>query len=222
MRISRMRVEGMQLSDINPGPTYFEWTSGTYLDSWTSQTSTTSDLATSGGPGLTSAGYSTNQLVWQVFFAHVSVQLTVASNKWGYVSWQGGSNSVGLRATISNTDNTFGDFATDTNIATILSDNYSAATLKEKNITTLFTVPANRYFMLGVVGGPFYRIFKTLKNDRVAQINGTSIVSVIPKIYWGRWSDGPLTGVPTQVGGSATFIEVNNAVPLTSFKFTTT
>ena len=222
MRISRMRVEGMQLSDINPGPTYFEWTSGSYLNSWTSQTSTTSDLATSGGPGLTSAGYSTNQLVWQLFFAHVSVQLTGASQKWGYVPYAGGTNSVGLRATISNTNNTLGDFAADTNISTISSDNYSAGVFQEKSINTLFTVPANRYFMLGVVGGPFYRIYKNLSNNRVAQISGSSIISVIPKIYWGRWTDGPLTGIPTQVGGSATFTEVNGVVPVTSFKFTTT
>lgn len=220
MRISRSKLSGMLIRETG-GPSYFEWSSGTYLDSWTSQTSASSDLATSGGPGLTSAGYSTNQLVWQLFFAHVSVELTVASNKWGYVSFQGGSNSVGLRGTISTEDNTLGSFAADTNISTILSDSYTAGELKEKSISTLFTVPANRYFMLGVVGGPFYRIFKSLYYPRVAQIGGSSVISVINKFYWGRWTDGPTTGIPTQLGGAATFTEVSNAVPMTSFKFTT-
>jgi len=220
MRISKSRISSLQIQETG-GPNYFEWSSGSYLDSWTSQTATSSDLATSGGPGLTSAGYSTNNLVWQLFFAHVSVELTVASNKWGYVAFSGGSNSVGLRGTISTEDNTLGSFAADSNIATITSDTYGTGTLKERSITTAFTVPANRYFMLGVVGGPFYRIFKSLYYPRVAQISGSSAISVINKFYWGRWNDGPTTGIPTQLGGSATFTEVTNAVPVTSFKFTT-
>jgi len=199
----------------------FEWTSGTYFDSWTSQTATDSDLAITGGPGLFGGGYNTNQLVWQLFYAHQAIQLTVASNKWGFVPYQGGSNSIGLRGSSSTVNDTLGSFAVDSVVSTTGSVNYTADVLNERAVNTLFSVSASRYFLLGMVGGPFYRMFKSLATNRTALINGNPVVTVFNKFYWGRWNDGPTTGIPTQLGGSATFTEVTGYVPVLSFKFTT-
>lgn len=200
----------------------FEWTSNTYFNSWTSQTAASSDLAITGGPNLTGTGYNTNQLVWQVFYAHTAVTLTVASNKWGYVPYSSGTNTIGLRGSISTVNDTLGSFAADSFISNSSSSpSYTGGTLNERAINTLFSVPANRYFLLGLVGGPFYRIFKNLATNRTATISGSPIVTVLNKFYWGRWTDGPTTGIPTQLGGSSTFTEVTANVPLLSFKFTT-
>jgi hypothetical protein len=206
-------------SPVDLGTT-FEWTSNTYFDAWTSQTATDSDLSITGLPGL--SGYNTNNLIWQPFYAHVAIQLTVAGNKWGYVPYQGGTNSVGLRGAFSSVDDTFGSFNADAVVATTLSNNYTADVLNQRAVTNLFSVPAKRYFLLGMVGGPFYRIFKSLAANRTAQVSGSSIVTGINHFYWGAWPSGPTTGIPTQLGGSATFTKVDGYVPVLSFKFTTT
>jgi hypothetical protein len=201
--------------------TSVSWTSDTYFDSWSSQTATDSDLAITGGPNLTGTGYNTNQLVWQLFYAHQAVQLTVASNKWGFVPYLGGTNTISLRASISTVNDTLGNFAADTVVSTAGSVSYTADVLNQRAINTLFSVSANKYFLLGMVGGPFYRMFKTLSSNRTATVGGNPVVTVINKFYWGRWTDGPTTGIPTQLGGAATFTEVTGYVPVLSFKFTT-
>lgn len=194
------------------------WSSNTYFNAWTSQTASASDLATSGGPGL--AGYNTNQLCWAVFYAHKSIKLTAdATSRWGYVPFQGGTNTVGLRYAVSSSNNTLGSFAADTYIASTLSNTYTAATFYPRVITTTTTIPANRYFMLGMVNGPYYRIFKSLSSNRTAVSNGQAVVTTLNRFYWGSWPSGPTTGIPTQLGGAATFTEVLGYVPLLSYKF---
>jgi hypothetical protein len=226
MNISGIDISGIDLvepintSGVDLG-TNVSWTSGTYFDSWTSQTATDSDLAITGGPGLFGGGYNTNQLVWQLFFAHQAIQLTVASNKWGFVPYAGGTNTISLRASSSTTNNTLGSFSADSVISTAGSVTYTGDILNERPINTLFSVSANRYFLLGMTGGPFYRIFKTLSQNRTAYVGGSPVVTVLNRFYWGRWNDGPTTGIPTQLGGSATFTEVTGSVPVLSFKFTT-
>lgn len=201
--------------------TQFAWTSGDFFDSWSSQTATDSDLAITGGPGTTSAGYNTNNLCWQVFYAHVSVELTVASNKWGFVPYQGGTNGISLRQSVSSVDDTLGSFAADGVISTSTTITYTADTLNQRPINTKLTVPAKRYFLLGLVNGPFYRMFKSLASNRTATISGSPVVTVLNRFYWGAWTSGPTSGIPTQLGGSATFTLVTGYVPVLSFKFTT-
>lgn len=196
------------------------WTTNTYFNAWTSQTSATSDLATSGGPGL--AGYNTNQLCWAVFYAHKSIKLTAdAVQRWGYVPHSGGSNSVGLRYAVSKANNTLGNFGVDSIIATITSNSYTSGSFFGRTITTTTTIPANRYFLLGMVGGPYYRIFKSLAANRTAVSGGEAIVSTLNQFYWGSWPSGPTTGIPTQLGGSSTFTAVTGYVPLLSYRFET-
>lgn len=205
-------------SPVDLGTT-FEWTSNTFFDAWSSQTATDSDLAITGPPGIT--GYNTNNLVWQPFYAHVSVELTVAGSKWGFVPYQGGTNTISLRGAFSSADDTFGSFNADSVISTGTTVNYTADVLNQRPINTRFTVPAKRYFLLGLVSGPFYRTFKSLAANRTAQVGGSPIVTGINHFYWGGWPTGPTTGIPTQLGGSATFTKVDGYVPVLSFKFTT-
>lgn len=201
--------------------TEFSWTSGTYFDTWTSQTSATSDLGFTGGPNTVNTGYGSNNLAWCLFYAHKSVRLAAdAVNRWGYVPNNTGSNSVSLRYSASGTNNTQSNFDADTLNATAASNSYTGGALFQRTITSVITVPANRYFLLGINGGPFRKQYRSLASNRTAVENNEAVVTVLNKFYWGGWVTGPTSGIPTQLGGSATFTEVSGYVPLMSFKFT--
>lgn len=198
------------------------WSSNTYFDTWTSQTSATSDLGFTGGPNTVNTGYGSNNLAWCLFYAHKSVRLSADSvNRWGYVPFTTNSNSVSLRYAVSTVNNTVGSFASDTEISAGVLNNYTAAALFQRTIGTTTTIPANRYFLLGLSGGPFRKTFRSLGSNRTAVVNNEAVVSVLNKFYWGGWTTGPTTGIPTQLGGAATFTEVSGYVPLFSFRFVT-
>lgn len=198
------------------------WTNDTYFDTWTSQTSATSDLPTTGLPGSNNQGWRSNNLLWVPFYAHQALTLAAdATNRWGYVSLVTGTNSVALRYAVSTQDNTLGSFAADAIAATAVTNSYTAATLFQRTITTAVSVPANRYFLLGIVGGPFSKVFKELSTNRTAYTGGSPVVTVLNRFYWGGWTTGPTTGIPTQLGGDTTFTEKLDYVPLLSFKFGT-
>ena len=80
---------------------FVDWSSNTYFDAANTQASATSDLASS---------YSTNNLVWQPFYAHQAISLLATSgvSRWGTVAYSAGSNSFGLRSTVSTANNTIG------------------------------------------------------------------------------------------------------------------
>lgn len=196
------------------------WSSNTYWDTWTSQTSATSDLPFTGGPNTVNTGYGSNNLAWCLFYAHKSVRLSADSiSRWGYVPNNTGSNTVSLRYAVSTVNNTVGSFGADSIISTALSNSYTAATLFQRVINTTTTIPANRYFLLGINGGPFRKQFRSLANNRTAVANGEAVVTTLNKFYWGGWPTGPTSGIPSQLGGAATFTEVSGYVPLMSFKF---
>lgn len=198
------------------------WSSNTYFDLGPVQASATSDLPTTGLPGSQNQGWRSNNLLWCVLYAHQSLNLTAdATNRWGYVSLITGSNNIGLRYAVSTQDNTLGNFGTDTQIGNIISNSYTGGTLFERVINSSRTIPANRYFLLGIVGGPFSKVFKSLAGNRTAMSGGQPVVTVLNRFYWGGWTTGPTSGIPTQLGGNTTFTEKLDYVPLLSFKFTT-
>lgn len=198
------------------------WSSDSYWDLWTNQTSATTDLPITGGPNTVNTGYGSNNLLWVLFYAHKSVRLSADStNRWGYVANNAGTgtNSIGLRYSVSSADNTVGSFGADSLIASITSNTYTGGVLFQRTITTTTTIPANRYFLLGITGGPFQKRFKSLASNRTAVANNEAVVTSLNRFYWGGWASGPTTGIPTQLGGSSTFTEVSGYVPLMSFKF---
>lgn len=196
------------------------WSSNTYWDTWSSQTSATSDLAFTGGPNSVNTGYGSNNLAWCLFYAHKSIRLSADStNRWGYVANNSGSNTVSLRYSESSSNNTVGSFGADSIISTAGPNSYTGGALFQRTITTTTTIPANRYFLLGINGGPFRKQFRSLANNRTAVVNGEAVVTTLNKFYWGGWTTGPTSGIPSQLGGAATFTEVTGYVPLMSFKF---
>lgn len=186
------------------------WTPGTYFDSWTSQSGvTTEDL-----PGTPW----TNRLCWQMYYAHVGVKITATTNRFGVATAINGSNTIQVRGAVSSANNTVGSFTGEAQYAN-RSFTYTAGGFNELPFLSQFNVPANRYFLLGVTAGPFYRTFKSLAANRTAVSGGSAIVTAINTVWWGAWPSGPSTGIPTQLGGVSTFTEYSGYAPVVSAKF---
>lgn len=191
--------------------TQVTWTPGTFFDSWTSQSGvTTTDIASR----------DTNNLQWQLFYAHVGVKITTGTQRALVNPRQNGTNIVSGRGAVASANNTIGGFTGEAQFATHAVTSYTAGTPFYLTQNTQFDVPANRYFLLGIVGGPFYKVHKTLAANRTAVYSGNAIVTAIPRFWWPGWPSGPTTGIPTQVGGAQPgFTEYTGYIPVTSFKF---
>ena len=186
------------------------WSSGTYFDSWTQRDGvTTTDIA----------NYNTNNLVWQLFYAHKAIRISIGTQRFGINAYQSGSNTISPRAAVSSTTNTIGSFTGEAQYGS-LTGSYTGGVLRELAFTSNLNIPANRYFLLGVTSGPFYRTFKTLAENRTAVTNNEAVVTVVNKFWWPGWPSGATSGIPTQLGGSAGgYTERTGFVPVTSFKF---
>lgn len=184
------------------------WTDNTYFDSFTSQSGVT-----------TTDGTDTNNLCWQLYYAHQALTIPAdAVNRLGINTWRSGSNVINWRYAISTVDETLGSFAADAQFAN-QSFSYTAGGFNEQAADSSVTIPANRYFLIGVVGGPYYRATKLLASNRTAYIGGTPYVTVFNTFYQSGWPSGPTTGIPTDLGGSATFTKHTDRVSVTSIKF---
>ena len=176
-------------------------------------------------------GFDTNNMVWQLFYAHRSIRLPVSSGpvtasgggaRWSSIVRQSGSNSPQLYGAIAGADANLTDFKsnTDTALSGILSIAYLANTLWQGNVTTQFTVPANRFFLLGFVGGPFYRNYKRTANNYTAVNAGNAIVTVINRAYTAGWPSGPVRGIPTNLSGNVSgYTTLNGNIFLAAVKF---
>lgn len=184
------------------------WTDDTYFDSFTSQSGVTD-----------TDGTATNNLCWQLYFAHEALTIPADEvNRVGINTWRGGNNTINWRYAISTIDDTLGSFAADAQFAN-QSFSYTAGGFNEQRADTAVTIPANRYFLIGVAGGPFFRATKLLADNRTAYIGGTPYVTVFNTFYQSGWPGGPTTGIPTQLGGASTFTEHTDRVSVTSIKF---
>lgn len=193
--------------------TQIAWTPGTYFDSWTSRSGIVDNT-------LQSIQADVSNLVWQLFFAHKAITLPVGSLMYGVNPKKTSSCTISLRAAISTADNTLGSFASDSQYATVVKSSVGGV-LDEMAVDTLLTVPANRYFLLGVVitNGSYYRTLQTLSKSRTAIFNNENIVTCFNRVYHPGSVTGPLTGIPTLLGGSASFTLLSNVAAVTSFKF---
>lgn len=214
---------GVRLVGELSGPaqgTLVPWTSGTYFDSWTSQSGvTTTDLPTANTAGSSST-YNTNNLVWQMFYAWQAISIPIVSPFFGVNTTVSNTNTVSLRFSSSTTDYVAGNFVADVAIGG-MSGSYTAGGLMTGPVTTAKSIPANRYFLLGITSGPFYKSFKALAGNRTATIGGNPVVTAINTIWWPGWPSGPTSGIPTQLGGAtAGYTELSGYIPVTSFMFT--
>lgn len=189
--------------------TQVAWTDDTYFDSYTSQSGITN-----------SDNFPTNSLCWQVYYAHRALTIPAdGTNRVGINTYQNGSNTINWRVSVSNADDTLGSFATDTQFAN-QSFSYVAGGFNQQPADTAVSIPANRYFLIGVVAGPYYRSFKTLAANRTAYISGTPYVTVLNTVYYAPHTPSITSGIPTQLGGAASgFTEYTDRVSVTSIKF---
>jgi hypothetical protein len=159
-------------------------------------------------------------MCWQLFYAHTTLTIATGLNV-GMNTYTNGTNTITWYHSISTSDNTIGDFPSETLFANT-SGLYTQGGLKEANVSSMVSIPANRYFLIGIVNGPYYRTFKSLINNRTAQISSVNKVTAVNKVLYGPWPSGPSSGIPTQVGGlQAGYVEYNNMMSVVSIKFTT-
>lgn len=188
--------------------TVVAWSDDTYFDSYTSQSGVT-----------TTDGTNTNNLCWQLYYAHQALTIPADGvNRVGINTYLNGSNTITWRVSISTVNDTLGSFAADTQFAT-QSFSYTAGGFNQQPADTAVSIPASRYFLIGVVSGPFYRSTKLLANSRTAWLNGIPYVTVFNTFYQGGWPSGPTSGIPTDLGGAASFTKFTDRVSVTSVKF---
>lgn len=200
--------------------TLVDWTSNTYFY-------TANATRVQSGSGTPDYIYDTNNMLWQLFYAHRSIRLPVGSNRWGPIARQNGTNSFDLYAAVSSENNTIGKF--NSNVDVLIGDifgnsNYLANTLYQSPITTAITIPANRYFLLGIGGeaggGPFYKNYRRSANNFTAVNGGNAIVTVLNEVYVGPWPTGPTRGIPRQLGGNVTtYLKFAGNLYYSAFKF---
>ena len=161
---------------------------------------------------------------YQLFYAHQAIRLPVGSNRWGVIARQSGTNASDLWGAVSSIENARTNFSS--NVELVIGDNvgtinYSANTLYESAITTAFVVPAKRYFLLAVVGGPFYRNYRKSANNFTIVSNGNAIVTAVNEFYWPGWLTNPVQrGIPSQLGGNTSgYIRTTGNLTVASYKF---
>lgn len=201
--------------------TTVSWSSNTFL------------YLAEGQANVTAQDYTldTNNIVWQLFYAHKSIRLPVSRGsisasgggaRWSTIVKQNNNNTVFLYGALGGADATRTNFKsnTDTLLSTSTSFQYVANVLYQGNITTAFTVPENNYFMLGFTGGPFWKNYRRTANNYTAVSGGNAIVTVINDVYSGGWPTGPGRGIPTQLGGNTSnFTKLTGNILLAAVKF---
>lgn len=175
--------------------------------------------------------YDTNNMVYQLCYAHRSIRLPVSSGavtasgggaRWSTIVRQSGTNTVKLYGAVANVNANLSDFKsnTDTQLSGNYSANYIANTLFAGEVSTQFTVPANRFFLIGIQGGPYYKNYRKTANNYTAVNAGNSIVTILNKVYAGPWPTGATSGIPIQIGGNTSnYNFLNGNILLAAFKF---
>lgn len=168
------------------------YTTGTFFDAFTSQAGITSTDA-----------FNTNNGCWQLYYSHEEISMNSGTGNIGLNPYISGSNSWTWYYAISNSINTIGDWSSVQTLSAARSGSYVGGVLSVSNINTNVTIPANRYFLIGNNGGPFYRTVKSLAENRTATVNGSPLVTAVNKVCLGNWPSGGTTGIPVQFGGVA-------------------
>jgi hypothetical protein len=203
---------GVISGDVNLSlGTQVAWTSNTYFYTANSSTVRGSDFV-----------YDTNNMVWQVFYAHKQIRLFTGANRWGPIPRSSGSNTIALYQASSTATNTKSSFNSNVDVAlsAAISASYSANTLYQAATQTAVTIPAKRYFLLGITGGPFYRSFLRTANNITAVFGGEAVVTALNEVYVGPWPSGPGRGIPTLLGGNtASYVRYTSNIYYSAFKF---
>jgi hypothetical protein len=192
-----------------PVGTSVSYTLGNYFDAFSSQSGVT-----------TTDAFSTNNGCWQLYYAFKQIRITAAATSIGLNTYQGGSNSWTWLISVSSVNDTIGNFPSASAITSSSSFTYTAGGFNQHTTTVTTTIPANRYFLIGNSGGPFYRTVKSLASSRTAQVSGENYFTVVNRVFLGNWPSGGTTTIPTQLGGSGTgYTEYSSHAHVHSVKF---
>jgi len=191
-----------------------DWSAGELFDAWSERTSTTSDLGDSLG------------LDWQVFYAHRS--LTIANGTagaYGIGTRLAGTNSWFWHAAISTVPMTLGSFGAPFDVgrnAASGNTTYTEGGFSAGPAVATLTVPADRYFLIGLSNGPFYRAVRTLASPRTGQFGGGPAVTALNVVYR-NGAFGTAIAVPSQLGGEGTgFTQYDGRSLVASLRFSVT
>lgn len=188
------------------------WTNDTFFNAYTSQSGVT-----------TSDKNPTNSLVWQPFYSHAPLTIPADGvSRLGINTYQSGSNTVTYRIAISTADDTPGSFGAEQQFSS-QSFSYSAGGFNQQTVSTGVTIPANRYFLIGVYNGPYYRAIKSLAANRTAQISGVNYVTALNTVFYVPHGSSVYSGIPIDLGGSSSsFTTYTGFVSVISVKFKAT
>lgn len=196
------------------------------IDTWTSNTYMHTGLGISTVQGNDYQN-DTNNMVWYVFYAHQQIRLPAAPYRIGTMVRQSGANSWQYSLAVSSSNNTKSNFNSNVDVKiTALggvgtgTGGYVGNILSEANVTTQVIIPANRYFIIGQTGGPYYKNYRKSANNYTIVNNGNAIVTVLNEIYHAGWPTGPTAGVPTLLGGNVSgYTKFTGNLQVGSYKF---
>jgi uncharacterized repeat protein (TIGR02543 family) len=167
------------------------WSANTYFDSYASQSGV-----------LDTDAVATNNLIWQLFYAHTELRIPADGvDRLGLNTYASGANAWNWWYAKANTANTLGNFSTPVKIAARQTTFYNAGTFYENAVNQDVVIPANTYFIVGVEEGPYYRSIKSSGN-RTAVVSGSNIVTSMNTVFLGPWPYGAKRGVPVAIGGA--------------------
>lgn len=189
----------------------------------TSWTSNTVFLPYPNASGTTTSDYagSTDNPVWQLFFAWVNLKI-VSGATYGALPYASGTNSIVPYYSISSSQGTIGNFSSAASFGTAAGGSYSAGVFKTGTTNTTINISANTYFVLGINDGPYYQTYKTASQNQTAYISGSPIVTAINKAWISPWPSGPTSGLPSQLGGPTSgYTEIDGYMWLTEWQMQT-
>lgn len=186
------------------------WTNDTFFDNWTSQSGVT-----------LSNNDPTNDFCWQLYFSHQALTVSAdGQNRLGLNTYLNGNNSWTWWLSLSTVDNTLGSFSSPQQATNNVNFTYATGGFNSSPMSTTLTIPANRYFLIGISTGPYYKTFRTLLKPRTAVIGSTPYLTVLRTVYYATHNSG-LLGIPSQLGGPTNgYLEFTDRVMVSSIRFT--
>jgi hypothetical protein len=190
-----------------PVGTIVNYTLGDYFDAFTSRSGI-----------IATDAFNTNNGCYQLYYSHREIKINSGVTI-GLNPHTSGSNSWTWYISVSTINDTISDFSTLSAITPLRSGGYTGGVLTESTTNVTTTIPANRYFLIGNSGGPFWRTVKSLQSSRTAQVGGLNYFTSINKVWLGNWPTGGTTQIPTQLGGTGTYTEYDGYAHVHSVRF---
>jgi len=199
------------------------WTPGTYVYTTNRQFLSGDDF-----------NYYTANTTWQVLYSHQAIKMPAGANVYAVITSDFGQGYMALSGVVSSSSNILGNFSS--NVVTKLSNVFhvwggnSFNNYGEVGTTTELQIPANKYFLLGITGGPTAHKYRKTSNNITFVYNSNPVVTVVNEVYtdprslvpigpdW--WADRGQQGVPFQLGGNVSgYTKITSNIHYSALKF---